>query len=55
MVKCLGSMMAEDGGLCIEITHIRRVWSGRNNWKCVSGVLCDRRINLSVKGKYTRQ
>ena len=28
-----------------------RIQSGWNNWKRVSGILCDRRISLIVKGK----
>ena len=40
----LGSTLAEDGELDAEVTH--RVQSGWNNWKRLSGVLCDRRINV---------
>ena len=39
----LGSTLAEDGELDAEVTH--RVQSGWKNWKRVSGVLCDRRMN----------
>ena len=45
----LGSTLAEDGELDAEVTH--RVQSGRKNWKRVSGVLCDRRMNMKIKGK----
>ena len=31
-----------------------RVQSGWNNWKRVSGVLCDRKINVKIKGKVYR-
>ena len=41
--------MAEDGDLDAEITH--RVQSGWNNWRKMSGVLCDNRINVKIKGK----
>ena len=41
--------MAENGHLHVEMTH--RTQSGWKNWKRVSGVLCDRRISLEVKGK----
>ena len=34
------------------MTH--RIQSGWKNWKILSGVLCDRRIRLIVKGKYAR-
>ena len=48
----LGSTMAEDGELDAEVT--RRVQSGWKNWKRVSGVLCDRRMNVKIKGKVYR-
>ena len=41
--------MAEDGELDAEISH--RIQSGWKNWKNMTGVLCDRRINLKLKGK----
>ena len=37
------------GDLDAEMTH--RIQSGRKNGKRVSGILCDRRISLRVKGK----
>ena len=48
----LGSTLAEDGELDAEVTH--RVQSGWKNWKRVSGVLCDRRMNMKIKGKVYR-
>ena len=48
----LGSTLAEDGELDAEVTH--RVQSGWNDWKRVSGVLCDRRMNVTIKGKVYR-
>ena len=41
--------MAENGDLDAEMTH--RIQSGWKNWKRVSGILCDGRISLTVKGK----
>ena len=35
-----------------EVTH--RVQSGWKNWKRVSGVLCNRRMNMKIKGKVYR-
>ena len=48
----LGSTLAEDEGLDAEVTHI--VQSGWENWKKVSGVLCDRRMDMKTKGKVHR-
>ena len=47
--KYLGATLAENGDLDAEMTH--RIQSGWQNWKRVSGMLCDRRISLRVKGK----
>ena len=48
----LGSTLAEDGELDADVTH--RVQSGWKNWMRVSGVLCDRRMNVKIKGKVYR-
>ena len=41
-------LQGETPTLC-RVTHI--VWK---NWKRVSGVLCDRRMNVNIKGKVYR-
>ncbi|KAL1447841.1 hypothetical protein WDU94_001904 [Cyamophila willieti] len=47
--KYLGSNIDEKGELDCEITHrINTAWM---NWKRMSGVLCDRRMNVKMKGK----
>ena len=40
------------GELDAEVTH--RVQSGGKNWKRGSGVLCDRIMNVKIKGKVNR-
>ena len=48
----LQSTLAVDGELDAEVTHrVQSVWK---NWKRVSGVLCDRRMNMKIKGKVYR-
>ena len=47
--KYLGSTMANNGELDAEITH--RVQAGWKNWKKMTGVLCDKEINVKAKGK----
>ena len=47
-----GSTLAEDWELDVEVTHwVQSRWK---NWKRVSGVLCDRRMNEKIKGKVYR-
>ena len=47
--KYLGSSVEERGGMTTEITQ--RVSAAWSNWKRYSGVLCDRRMPVKLKGK----
>ena len=47
--KYLGSSVEETGGMTTEISQ--RVSSAWRNWKRCSGVLCDRRMPVKLKGK----
>ena len=47
--KYLGSSVEETGGMATEITQ--RVSAAWRNWKRCSGVLCDRRMPVKLKGK----
>ena len=47
--KYLGPMVQEDGGMKNEISS--RIQSGWRNWRKCSGVLCDRKIPVKLKGK----
>ena len=46
--KCLGSSLQSDGDLNTEIN--KRTRCGWNNWRKMSGVLCDKRVPPHVKG-----
>ena len=46
--KYLGATLAENGDLDAGMMH--KIQSGWTHWKRVSGILCDRRISLRVKG-----
>ena len=47
--KYLGSTVQKSGGCERQIK--KRVQAGRNGWRRVSGVICDRRLPARVKGK----
>ena len=47
--KYLGSTVQESGGCEREVK--KRVQAGWNGWRRVSGVICDRRLTVRVKGK----
>ena len=47
--KYLGSTLDSEGEMDKETKH--RVQSGWNNCRKVSGVLCDRRVPIKLKGK----
>ena len=48
-LKYLGSSVEETGGMTTEITlRMSTAWM---NWKRCSGVLCDRRMPVKLKGK----
>ena len=47
--KYLGSSVEKTGGMATEITQ--RVSAAWRNWKRCSGVLCDRRMPVKLKGK----
>jgi len=50
--RYLGSIMHEDGEIDEDINH--RIKVGRQKWKNASGILCDRRIPLKLKGRAYR-
>ena len=47
--KYLGTTLSENGELEDEVE--KRIQSGWNNWKKLSGVLCDKRLSAGKKGK----
>ena len=47
--KYIGSSVEETGGMATEITQ--RVAAAWRNWKRCSGVMCDMRMPVKLKGK----
>ena len=47
--KYLGSITQSSGDLDREIGH--RIQSGWNNWRKITGVVCDKRVPVKLKGK----
>ena len=50
--KYLGTHVSEDGELDIEVNH--RVQCGWNACRRLSGILCDRKVNVKLKGKVNK-
>ena len=50
--RYLGSIIQENGDIQEDVTH--RINAGWMKWRAASGVLCDRRIPLKLKGKFYR-
>ena len=48
--KYLGSMIQADGEVDEDVTH--RIMVGWQKWRSATGVLCDRKIPLRLKGKF---
>ena len=48
----MGSIVEVDGNMEHEVKH--RIQAGWNNWRAASGVLCDRKVPLKLKGKFHR-
>ncbi|KAM2624012.1 hypothetical protein TB1_031028 [Malus domestica] len=50
--RYLGSILQKNGELNEDLNH--RIQAGWMKWKSASGVLCDRRMPLKLKGKFYR-
>ncbi|TQD83397.1 hypothetical protein C1H46_031042 [Malus baccata] len=50
--RYLGSILQKNGELHEDLNH--RIQAGWMKWKSASGVLCDRRMPLKLKGKFYR-
>ncbi|KAL4180816.1 hypothetical protein AMTRI_Chr12g268000 [Amborella trichopoda] len=50
--RYLGSIIQENRAIKKDIAHRIRVWWVK--WRCSAGILCDRRIQMRLKGKFYR-
>jgi hypothetical protein len=50
--RYLGSMLQKNGGIDEDVSH--RIKAGWLKWRQASGVLCDPRVPLKLKGKFYR-
>jgi hypothetical protein len=50
--RYLGSMLQKDGDIDEDLSH--RIKTGWLQWRQASGVLCDHRVPLKLKGKFYR-
>jgi hypothetical protein len=50
--RYLGSMLQKDGDIDEDLSH--RIKDGWLKWHQTSGVLCDPRVPLKLKGKFYR-
>jgi hypothetical protein len=50
--RYLGSILQKDGDIDEDISH--RIKAGWLKWRQASGVLCDPRVPLKLKGKFLR-
>ncbi len=48
--KYLDSIVQVDGGCEEDVSH--RIKAGRLKWRSATGVLCDRKILIKLKGKF---
>jgi len=50
--KYLGSIVQNDGEIEVDVNH--RIQDGWLKWRRASGVLCDKKVPLKLKGKFYR-
>jgi hypothetical protein len=51
-IRYLGSMLQENGDINEDVSH--RIKAGWLKWRQASGVLCDHKVPLKIKGKFYR-